>query len=130
MRRAFALVVPLASLALLGCSSGSSGGGGGGASCPSLDNDCPASVPSWSKQVEEIATLTCFVSACHGPQGKAGPKFVMTNYAGLVGLRTTAITQVNSCAMPNADAGVPEPTLDPSDRQALLSWLVCGAPDN
>jgi hypothetical protein len=35
--------------------------------------------------------------------------------------------QILSCRMPIPDAGV---TLTDSERVTLLTWLVCGAPDN
>ena len=37
------------------------------------------------------------------------------------------LDQVYACAMPPSDAGV---TLSLEEREALLGWLVCNAPNN
>jgi len=36
------------------------------------------------------------------------------------------LTRIYGCVMPPASA----PPLTPEERQTLLSWFVCGAPEN
>jgi hypothetical protein len=63
--------------------------------------------------------------ACHYP-GNPYSQFVLSTYPDLYKNRGSALNQVYACLMPLADAA----PLTPADRADLLTWLVCGAPDN
>jgi hypothetical protein len=63
--------------------------------------------------------------SCHSPGGQA-PDWPLITYDQVQALRSDVLGQVYSCYMPPSD-GIP---LDGTERQALLGWLVCGAPNN
>ncbi len=64
-------------------------------------------------------------ASCHAPGGLEATKPLLT-YTQAYNLRTTILAQVSSCRMPLAGA----PQLTPEERQALMGWIVCGAPNN
>jgi uncharacterized membrane protein len=122
MRAAARLVLPLlawAGLAAAGC-----GGDDPAISCP---NDqpaaCPSPEPSFSGQVAAIIQSRCAV--CHAPGGQE-PTRPFQTYAQISAQRGPILNQVSTCRMPLAGA---TPLTD-EERQALLGWLVCRAPDN
>ena len=88
-----------------------------------------AQVPSWAGQVQSIVGARCQV--CHAPDGDA-PKVPLTTYAEVSGRRVASLTQLSACEMPpQDDPTVPAPiVLAAGERQALLTWLTCGAPNN
>jgi uncharacterized membrane protein len=73
--------------------------------------------------VQPIVQATCV--PCHSPGGQY-PALDFTTYAGLDHDESTAFSQVLTCKMPPSNA--PSPLSD-ADRQVLLAWFVCGAPD-
>ena len=85
---------------------------------------CPAQAPSWSNEVSEIFSAGC--SPCHFPGGVEDSAEDYSTYAGVSRVAGTIEGQVASCAMPPSDAG----TLSSADRETLLAWIVCKAPDN
>jgi len=92
---------------------------------PALPATCP-NTPSYAENIAPLVKRTCV--PCHAPGGKASDRD-FTTYHGLVRLETTALTQVNGCLMPPADAG-PDAAMSLGDRTELLQWFVCGSPDN
>jgi hypothetical protein len=95
-----------------------------GAGCPKdLPASCPSDPPSWAGTVQALITERC--GACHRPNGLASDHS-FDSYAQVYGHRAPILTQVYSCYMPPPDAG----QLAPSERQRLLGWLVCGAPQD
>jgi hypothetical protein len=111
------LVVALMALATLcGCSSSGS--------CP---NDLPAScvtpAPSYATTVLPILNANCV--SCHAPGGVDASRPLET-YQEVYDMRSAVLDQVYSCKMPTA--GSPQPST--TERQDLLMWLVCGAPQN
>jgi hypothetical protein len=92
--------------------------------CPDdLPAACPSPEPSWDGGVQAIIDAKCVV--CHKPGGLAFDK-QFTDYAKIYAYRGEALDQVYSCYMPPPDGG----TLSPSERQELLGWFICGAPNN
>lgn len=94
--------------------------------CPhDLPASCPSPAPSWSADggVQGIVNERCV--PCHQPGGLAFDR-PFTTYAGVYKIHGDVLSQVYSCYMPPPDAGA----LDDAQRQALLGWLVCGAPQN
>ncbi|MDP9035112.1 MAG: hypothetical protein M3O50_09915, partial [Myxococcota bacterium] len=95
------------------------------AGCPhDLPPACPSPAPSWMSQVQAIVDLKC--NACHGIGGVEQSRFDFSTYQGVHKYFGSMLSSVNSCLMPPRDAG---PLAGP-ERQALLGWLVCAAPNN
>jgi hypothetical protein len=122
----------LALLAIAGCGNGGRSGNdlavppdmAVASSCPDdLPMACPSPAPSWDGGVEALIADKC--GGCHKPGGLAFDK-PFSDYADVYGYRGVMLDQVYSCYMPPPDAG----QLDPSQRQELLGWFVCGAPNN
>jgi hypothetical protein len=94
------------------------------ANCP---NDLPAScvmpIPSYATTVSPIFNAYC--TTCHSPGGQES-SFPLQTYDEIYSIRGEVLDQIYSCRMPLS--GEPAPTTD--ERQALLMWLVCGAPEN
>jgi len=96
-----------------------------GPACPAQSMPtCPPTPPSFSGQVDAIIQGWC--SNCHAPGGTE-PGRPYTTYAEIKNAPPISMaTQVLSCLMP--PAGYPQ--LSDADKQALLEWIACGAPDN
>jgi hypothetical protein len=88
-----------------------------------LPSQCPSPTPSWSSTVSQVVAADC--QSCHSQAGIANDR-PFESYSQVYALRGTVLSQVYSCAMPPSDGGV----LDDADRQQLIDWLVCGAPNN
>jgi hypothetical protein len=89
------------------------------------DDDCPDAAPSYTAEVAAIIARKCTV--CHQPGGLEP----VNQFDTLAKIKKNnnnihMLTQVYSCRMPQA-CGVP---LTPDEKQKLLQWLVCGAPNN
>jgi cytochrome c553 len=101
---------------------------GAGTACPDLNTDCPSAPPSWSNDVQPILATYCL--RCHGDGGVEQSQFDYTTYAGVYEHRSIMLTQVYQCQMPPSDASPPAVMPTTHDRQTLVSWLACNAPDN
>ena len=127
-RRAF---VSLATAATVGWVFAACGGGGAGdnppANCSPADFDAgtPAVCPSWSTDVEPLISEYC--GACHTNGGAGQSSFNASSYASIFAASATVSEQVSSCAMPEWDAAA-QPTQD--ERQTIVSWIACKAPNN
>ena len=94
--------------------------------CPrDLPPSCPADVPSYAGTVSAIIQERCFPCHAAGGQGIGGGH-LFTSYDAIHADRGSILTQVYACKMPLPDASAPLP----AERAALLTWLVCGAPNN
>ena len=94
------------------------------ASCPRDEPAaCPSTPPSYAHDIAPLVEEYC--SQCHNPQGSAFDEPIST-YADLYSRRVDALDQLYDCEMPMSPA--PQPTI--ADRITLLTWFVCGAPDN
>jgi hypothetical protein len=89
---------------------------------PSRD-DCSANISSYRLEIAPILEQRCL--GCHFP-GNTQSGNVLEDYADVFRQRQTVLSRIYSCVMPPAEA----PPLTSSERQALLEWFVCGAPDN
>lgn len=93
--------------------------------CPNdLPADCPASPPSYRADIAPLIEARCL--PCHGPDHSPDTKYDFSTYDSVYAHRTDVLTQVYSCKMPLADAAAPTAI----ERQELLAWLVCHAPNN
>jgi hypothetical protein len=124
----FAIAAPASLLSYLamGCSPGSPAGGD--QSCPLIAADCPATPPSWKTDVAPLITQYC--GACHGDGGVEQPTIDLSNYAGVFKNRFEVQFQVYHCEMPQADASPPVPQLSNAQRETIVAWAACSAPNN
>ena len=92
--------------------------------CP-RDNptSCPADAPSYANDIAPLIEQYC--SQCHNPQGSAFDQPIST-YSDLDQRKVDVLDEIYACEMPMSPA--PQPTL--AERVTLLTWFVCGAPDN
>jgi hypothetical protein len=104
--------------------------GGSGSGCPTLFNDCPDATPppSWQNDVQPLIATYCL--RCHSDGGVAPPQFNYTTYQGVFRSRAVMVTELNQCFMPPGDASPPAAMPTPAERQTLVSWIACGAPQN
>lgn len=84
---------------------------------------CPADVPSYATDVAPLIQQYC--SECHNPQGSAFDQPIST-YSELYQRRLDVLDEIYECEMPMSPA--PQPAL--TNRVTLLTWFICGAPDN
>lgn len=92
-------------------------------SCPNdLPMECPSPAPSYMNDVSPIFVGHCV--KCHAPGGVEASR-PLNSYTA-VRAQPGVLTQVYACRMPPA----PEPELSSAERHTLLSWLVCGSPQN
>jgi len=111
----------------VGCSSASvpaaaDGGHETASTCPNdLPNSCPSTAPSYRSDIVPILKADCI--HCHSPTGVGG--YSETTYADVYEQRSAILDQVYSCLMPPASY-----SMAIQQRETLLAWLVCGAPDN
>jgi uncharacterized membrane protein len=126
--RAFLFAFALTSLAGAVVAACSSPNASAGADCPAYDapdgSPICASPPSYSMQVEGIIASRCL--PCHGPGGVEYAAKPEDTYAHVKTAAIDMYSQVLDCVMPLPDAGQPTP----EERQALLDWFACGAPNN
>lgn len=115
---------------VLACSDGSSSPGSAssssssGGTCPNdVPRECPASPPTFAKDVAPVIESSCAI--CHRPGGE-NPNRLLTTYDQIYAQRGAVLSQVASCRMPPPDAGV----LSDDGRKVLLAWLVCSAPND
>jgi hypothetical protein len=126
MRRSVALFLPFAWA--VGCSSAAGDPPDSGVkSCPPVVGSCSkdvASDPSYADEVEPILKNNCAV--CHSPEGGIG--YDLVTYAEVHGQAEQGdlISWISECSMPPSSY----PPLTTAQRQTLLDWLACGAPDN
>ena len=94
------------------------------ASCPDdLPSGCSDAAPSFQREVFPIISRRC--STCHRAGG-IEPSRPYTNYDQVSVQAHDVLIQVYGCKMP--PSCVAQPTSD--EREALLQWLVCRAPNN
>jgi hypothetical protein len=122
---AFAAPASLLSSLATGCSPGAAGGD---QSCPLVASDCPATPPSWKADVAPLIAQYCWM--CHGDGGVEQPSVDLSNYAGVYKNRFEVLSQVYHCQMPNADASPPPPQLSSAQRETIVAWAACNAPNN
>jgi len=96
----------------------------GSQDCPrDLPAACPDHPPSYQSEIAPLFARTC--TSCHAADASESQRDLST-YAGLYANRGAVLDQVYACNMPPSGAS----TLDTADRVLLLTWLVCGSPDD
>ena len=92
--------------------------------CPAdLPATCPSPAPSYTNDVAPLISKYCEVPGCHVSTGSGVG--VLSPYAALYADRVNAQSYIYQCLMPLMP---PKPTTE--ERITLLSWFVCGAPNN
>jgi hypothetical protein len=123
-----AIVLPLvvAAVGALSCSSQASAPAD---DCSSLaPPSCPSPPPSWTRDVRPIIDTYCL--QCHGEGGIEVAMFDYTTYQGVSQHVSQMVTPIFQCTMPPLDAS-PLPAMPTdADRETILAWIACGAPDN
>ncbi len=107
------------------CNNGGGAGGStaGGGACPSdLPASCPPDAAGYKATIAPLITAKCGV--CHSVGGPS--VHYLQSYDEVYALRGAVLDQVYACKMPP----VGYPPLTSTERQELLGWLVCGAPDD
>jgi uncharacterized membrane protein len=84
---------------------------------------CATGAPSYATDIAPLVSARCV--GCHYA-GNRVSRVVLETRAEIADNRTLALTQVFRCQMPPAEAT----DLTDVERETLLQWLVCGAPDN
>jgi uncharacterized membrane protein len=106
-------------LALASCSSPN---GSSPATCPNdLPKGCPSPAPTYA-DVAPILAKRC--ASCHAPNGQE-KGLPLTTYADVKAEQGDVLDQLYECRMPPATAQPPTT----SEREQLLQWLVCDAPE-
>jgi uncharacterized membrane protein len=82
---------------------------------------CPDAAPSFANQIGPLIRTHCTI--CHGP-GQQVP--TLQSYTDIMTAQQRIFSQIHACLMP------PPPLTPPTsdERQAIMEWLVCRAPDN
>jgi hypothetical protein len=94
-------------------------------SCPNAPSSCPSSVPSFQRDIHSIIVADCL--PCHNPPGASQPP-ALNSYQAVSTSASQSLDQIAGCLMPPRDGGLF--VLSEQDRQTLLTWYVCGAPNN
>jgi hypothetical protein len=80
-------------------------------------------VPSYQSDIAPLVQRKCL--GCHSVSGVEANR-PLDGYANLYTERGAVLHQVYGCLMPPSVV----PQLDPTERQLLLTWLVCASPNN
>lgn len=103
--------------------SGSQGQGSSKSSCNGASTTCPQVPPSYATDVSPVMFQYC--TSCHGPGGSQSGK-PLDSYGGVASLASKVQSKLGDCSMPPASS--PQPS--GAERDAVLGWLACGAPNN
>ncbi len=96
-----------------------------GQACPGPTvANCPANVPSFSRQVTQIVETRCAV--CHSVNNDAG-LWTLSDWQSLSDWQYSILQDIRGCTQPPPASGV---LLALAERKAIEGWLACGAPDN
>jgi uncharacterized membrane protein len=112
---------------VLSCSQASPPDDAPAAGCPGdlpSEADCAGHTPSYAKEVAPVVASRCL--DCHF-EGNALSGTAFETQAEVSSWRSTMLSRVSRCEMPPSDRAQP---LTQSERDLLLRYLVCGAPDN
>jgi hypothetical protein len=99
------------------------------AGCARVLPPCPPTPPSYQQTIAPIFQERCV--PCHYA-GSSIAKFDFSRYTVVRANRGSVLNQIYACLMPPEDAGgLPDAgQLGNTERTEVLTWLVCGAPNN
>jgi hypothetical protein len=86
---------------------------------------CPTPIPSYAQDVVPVLNAKC--NGCHTGATSTSP-WALTAWVDVNAWALSLAHDLLTCTMPPADAGAP--ALTKAETDALLGWIVCGAPDN
>jgi hypothetical protein len=92
--------------------------------CAVAPDTCPSDQPSYSRDVVPLLDAKC--NGCH--TGIDGGPWALTNYTDVREWGIQIAIDISQCVMPPADDGTD--ALTANERETLLAWVVCGAPEN
>jgi hypothetical protein len=129
--RGLSLILLVSLLAAFACSNSGQGSADVTATCTVIDasTTCNTPMPSYQNDIVPILNVSCN-APCHSNES-SGP-WPLTAYDDVLDWASIIQNDVATCAMPPAaDAGNPSngPLTD-SERNTLLNWIACGAPNN
>jgi cytochrome c peroxidase len=84
---------------------------------------CEGDAPSYRAEIAPMLQGRCL--RCHQASAPA-ERWLLDDRAHVVALAASVAGQVRGCQMPPPES----PPLADAERQRLLSWIACGAPDN
>jgi hypothetical protein len=113
---------------LAACSNGSESSPDATPGCPTFSSSCPAMQPSFQGDVQPIFATYCL--SCHGDGGIEQSQLDYSTYQGVYEHRSQIVNQVSHCTMPPLDASPPLPAPSDQERQTIIAWIACGAPNN
>jgi uncharacterized membrane protein len=111
---------------LASCGSAGDGPADTGGVCPSnlpSGANCSTATPSYSSKIAPIVSNRCL--SCHFA-GNTISGISLADQGSVYTYRSIALTQVYQCKMPPAGAE----SLTAAERDLLILYLVCNAPDN
>ncbi len=115
----------IAALAMAACyvSSGSSSSSSTSSCAGNVPVTCPSVTPSYATDVSPLLYTYC--TSCHAPNGSQSGK-PLDSFAAVSSLASKVESKTADCSMPPSSS--PQPTA--AERDVILSWLACGAPNN
>ena len=93
--------------------------------CTNPPSSCPSQVPSYQGEINAIIVGGCL--PCHDPTTGQDQPPALNGYTAVAAGAGSSLDQLAACKMPTADSGF---VLTAQQRQDLLTWYVCGAPNN
>lgn len=114
---AFAVWAALAGGLVGACSSGY-----GGECAQVTPMSCSSDIPSYAWGVSDLISRYCL--GCHG-SGGGDTGYDFSTLQSVQGAAGDMAMELATCAMP-----VSGPAPSDAERQALITWLTCGAPNN
>ncbi|HEY1959159.1 MAG TPA: hypothetical protein VGH28_26275 [Polyangiaceae bacterium] len=112
--------------AAVGCYGGGAPSGSqqqGATSCNGQAASCPPTQPSYATDVSPIVFEYC--AGCHAA-GKSQSGLPLDSYGDLANAASKVQSKVSDCSMPPSNAAQPSA----EDRDAILQWIACGAPND
>jgi hypothetical protein len=101
--------------------------------CPVATTEACAKTPSYQRDVAPVLNTYC--NNCHNAEVDGGP-WPLGGYENVHHWKELMVIDLMSCRiagivkghpMPPADAGTPLPA---TERDVMVQWLLCGAPNN
>jgi hypothetical protein len=93
--------------------------------CTLVLPECPQSAPpSYTRDIQPIVAQRC-LPGCHEPGGIEQAQ-LLNSYSQIYAKRATVLSQIYHCKMPPPE----RPELPVDQVTTLLTWLVCGSPNN
>jgi hypothetical protein len=93
--------------------------------CIALDAGvCPTPPPSFAADIQPLLDRSCN-RTCHGAPGTG--LWPLVGYQNVADWGASISYDVGGCWMPPGDAG---PGVTETERQTIVDWVSCGAPNN